>query len=471
MADYHVLRIDSLLETLTLCNAGKGFIFQLDITSEVVAQPGDHVLGFISSPVDEVRYIFEIESSSGNSLVLKKELEVCNGVKCDFSTIEELQPSAFKKDFFTISSELFKAITSQLCRVSSKKVTPAIKHYNKPTIQKIYYSCPGTGKSREVKRLTEGLKGEQTIVFDDGTTNIFRTTFHPDYDYTTFVGCYKPVKNAGTLDYKFVPQVFTNAYVAAKKHPETPIYLIIEEINRGNCAQIFGDLFQLLDRKDGVSEFPIDTEEELMKYLRDEAGIEDCKKLCLPANFNIYATMNTSDQSLFPMDSAFKRRWEMKYVKINYDITAADFTFSVNGTDYHWLYYLPFFNDKITEASDSEDKQMGEFFIRKNMTSEEFKNKVMFYLWNDVCKDLYAGNNSPQSFFFRDLYGKPFKFTQLFNEPKVDASEEDKKDPSKNGDVLLADFLHYIEFGKKKSPKAVAATPASTEGEENTDTE
>lgn len=338
------------------------------------------------------------------------------------------------------------------------------------TVQVIYYGCPGTGKSREVKKLTEGLNSEKTVTFDDGTTNIFRTTFHPDYDYTTFVGCYKPVKNAGTLDYKFVPQVFTNAYVAAKKHPETPIYLIIEEINRGNCAQIFGDLFQLLDRKDGVSEFPIDTEEELMKYLRDEAGIEDCKKLCLPANFNIYATMNTSDQSLFPMDSAFKRRWEMKYVKINYDIPDADFIFSVNGIDYHWVYYLPFFNDKITEASDSEDKQMGEFFIRKNMTSEEFKNKVMFYLWNDVCKDLYAGNNSPQSFFFRDLYGKPFKFTQLFNEPKADASEEEKNDPYKNGDVLLAQFLYYIEHGKKKSPKS-AATPTTTEGEETTDTE
>lgn len=356
---------------------------------------------------------------------------------------------------------------------TTSKVVPPVDEdnpYTGPTIQKIYYGCPGTGKSREVKKLTEGLDEEKTVTFDDGTTNIFRTTFHPDYDYTTFVGCYKPVKNAGVLDYKFVPQVFTNAYVAAKKHPETPIYLIIEEINRGNCAQIFGDLFQLLDRKNGVSEFPIDTEEELMKYLRDEAGIEDCKKLCLPANFNIYATMNTSDQSLFPMDSAFKRRWEMKYVKINYDIPDADFIFSVNGIDYHWVYYLPFFNDKITEASDSEDKQMGEFFIRKNMTSEEFKNKVMFYLWNDVCKDLYAGNNSPQSFFFRDLYGKPFKFTQLFNEPKADASDEEKNDPYKNGDVLLAQFLYYIEHGKKKSPKS-AATPTTTEGEETTDTE
>ena len=142
-----------------------------------------------------------------------------------------------------------------------KGVTPVVGE----TVQVIYYGCPGTGKSREVKKLTEGLDEEKTVIFDDGTTNIFRTTFHPDYDYTTFVGCYKPVKNAGVLDYKFVPQVFTNAYVAAKKHPETPIYLIIEEINRGNCAQIFGDLFQLLDRKNGVSEFPIDTEEELMK--------------------------------------------------------------------------------------------------------------------------------------------------------------------------------------------------------------
>lgn len=333
-------------------------------------------------------------------------------------------------------------------------------------IQKIYYGCPGTGKSYEVKRLTSGLKDEKTIKFDDEVTNIFRTTFHPDYDYTTFVGCYKPVKKDGFLDYKFVPQVFTNAYVTAKKHPETPIYLIIEEINRGNCAQIFGDLFQLLDRKNGVSEFPIDTEEELMKYLRDEAGIEDCKKLSLPANFNIYATMNTSDQSLFPMDSAFKRRWEMEYVKINYKIEEANYTFTINGKDYHWLEYLPFFNDKITEASDSEDKQMGEFFIRKNMTAEEFKNKVMFYLWNDVCKDLYAGNNSPQSFFFRDTNGKPFKFTQLFNEPDENATDEDKKDLYKNGDLLLEEFLYYVRYGKKRSAKVATATPAPSSASE-----
>lgn len=335
------------------------------------------------------------------------------------------------------------------------------------TIQTIYYGCPGTGKSHEVKDKTEGLDGTKTIKFEDGTTNVFRTTFHPDYDYATFVGCYKPVKEDGVLDYKFVPQVFTNAYVAAKKHPDTPIYLIIEEINRGNCAQIFGDLFQLLDRENGVSKFPINAEEELMNYLRDDAELEDYIKIALPNNFNIYATMNTSDQSLFPMDSAFKRRWEMKYIKIDYDNKDADYTFKVNGADYHWLEYLPCINDRITLATDSEDKQMGEFFIRSNMTATEFKNKVMFYLWNDVCKDLYSGKNSPQSFFFRDLYGNPFKFTELFNEVPDNAPDEDKKDPRKNGDLLLEGFLYYVKNGKKKAPKTEAITEQPVEESED----
>ena len=344
---------------------------------------------------------------------------------------------------------------------SSQPATGVIMGSN--TIQTIYYGCPGTGKSHQVKDLTEGLDNEKIIKFDDGTINVFRTTFHPDYDYSTFVGCYKPVKENGVLDYKFVPQVFTNAYVTAKKHPDTPIYLIIEEINRGNCAQIFGDLFQLLDRENGESKFPIDAEEELMKYLRDEAQLDEYIKIKLPANFNIYATMNTSDQSLFPMDSAFKRRWEMKYIKIDYTNQEADYTFKVNGADYHWLEYLPCINDKITLATDSEDKQMGEFFIRSNMSATEFKNKVMFYLWNDVCKDLYSGKNSPQSFFFRDIYGNPFKFTELFNEPAPDASEEDKKDPRKNGDLLLEGFLYYVKNGKKKAPKTEAITEQTVE--------
>ena len=469
MAAYHVLRIDSLIESLTLCNSANGFTFSLDASSDVIAQPGDLLLGYVTEPSNEVRYLFEVISANRSSLILKKKLESSDGVSYDFSALPELQPAVYEKTIFPIDEELFFSILSQLSRVylsGHAGNTPVVL---KPgtTIQTIYYGCPGTGKSHQVKDKTEGLEGTKTIKFDDGTTNVFRNTFHPDYDYSTFVGCYKPVKENGVLDYKFVPQVFTNAYVTAKKHPDTPIYLIIEEINRGNCAQIFGDLFQLLDRENGVSKFPIDAEEELMKYLRDEAELEDYRKIALPDNFNIYATMNTSDQSLFPMDSAFKRRWEMKYIKIDYDNKDADYTFKVNGADYHWLEYLPCINDKITLATDSEDKQMGEFFIRSNMSATEFKNKVMFYLWNDVCKDLYAGTNSPQSFFFRDLYGKPFKFTELFNEVPDNAPDEDKNDPRKNGDLLLEGFLYYVKFGKKKAPKTEAITEQTVEEPED----
>ena len=472
MAHYHILKIDSLLESLTLCNSSSGFRFQLPIAESINASKNDMVLGYVSSPINEIRYIFEVESTSSETIELIKKCEVSTGPKIDLSTIEELQPIAYLKDFISISEDTFQKIVSIFFNISTsfgthqQKAAPIVPS---TTVQTIYYGCPGTGKSREVKRLTSGIKDEHTVTFEDGTTNIFRTTFHPDYDYATFVGCYKPVKIDNTLDYMFVPQVFTNAYVAAKNHPETPIFLIIEEINRGNCAQIFGDLFQLLDRKNGVSEFPINAEEELKKYLRDVAHLDDFNKICLPANLHIYATMNTSDQSLFPMDSAFKRRWEMKYVKIDYKKKEADFTFNVNGKDYHWLEYLPYFNDKITEASDSEDKQMGEFFIRGNMTATEFKNKVMFYLWNDVCKDLYAGKNCPQSFFFRDINGNPFKFTQLFNEPEAGAPEEEQKDPYKNGDLLLEGFLYYIRYGKKKSPKQVNAP--EQQPEENAETE
>ncbi len=467
MASYHILKIDSLLESLSLCNTAAGFRFQLPIADEISAAPNDLILGYINSPIDEVRYVFEVEAISSDAITLLKKCEVSKGPNLDLSSIAELQPIAYMKDYMTITEETFKSVVSTILGISLGYNNPKTSVSTTSVSQTIYYGCPGTGKSHDVKKLTEGLDNEKVIKFDDGRINVFRTTFHPDYDYSTFVGCYKPVKEDGVLDYRFVPQVFTNAYVTAKKHPDTPVYLIIEEINRGNCAQIFGDLFQLLDRENGVSKFPIDAEEELMKYLRDIAGLDEYKKIRLPANFNIYATMNTSDQSLFPMDSAFKRRWEMKFVKIKYDNKDADYTFHVNGADYHWLEYLPFINDKITLATDSEDKQMGEFFIRSNMTSLEFKNKVMFYLWNDVCKDLYAGKNSPQSFFFRDIYGAPFKFTELFNEVPDGATDEDKKDPRKNGDLLLEGFLYFVRNGKKKAPKT--ETPAAPETEEAED--
>lgn len=336
------------------------------------------------------------------------------------------------------------------------------------SIQKIFYGCPGTGKSHRVKEMTEGVESEKAIFFDeDGnkiddvtiygdwskiTSNIFRTTFHPDYDYSTFVGSYKPVMNPvldengdetgeEELAYDFVPQVFTNAYVRAWKSlnddsltdDEKQVYLIIEEINRGNCAQIFGDLFQLLDRKNGWSEYPIIPDAELRKYL-EKCELES-NRLILPANLHIYATMNTSDQSLFPMDSAFKRRWAMEYVPINLEQKVAkEFTFVVNNALYSWVEFLGKINPLIRKATDSEDKQMGEFFIKENISEEEFKNKVMFYLWNDVCKDLYSASRISPLYFMRSNAGEDkkdvFTFAELFGAGRHNEDDDSYTSPA-----------------------------------------
>ena len=301
------------------------------------------------------------------------------------------------------------------------------------------------------------------------TSNIFRTTFHPDYDYSTFVGSYKPVmipelnaagKETGKeeLAYEFVPQVFTNAYVRAWKSlanasltkDEKQVYLIIEEINRGNCAQIFGDLLQLLDRKDGRSEFSIIPDAELRKYLKKE-GLES-NKLVLPENLHILATMNTSDQSLFPMDSAFKRRWAMEYVPIKLDHEVAKkFTFKVKGRVYMWVDFLGKINQLIRKATDSEDKQMGEFFSKDHVSEDDFKNKVMFYIWNDVCKDLYSASRISPLYFMRSEAGDDkkdvFTFAELFGKGRYNEEDKDYTEPS---DLLEGFLQKYLELSPIK---------------------
>ena len=271
------------------------------------------------------------------------------------------------------------------------------------SLQRIFYGAPGTGKSHKVKNITETAYPNE----EERDEFVFRTTFHPDYDYASFVGCYKPKKEDDKITYSFVPQVFTNAYIKAwkemKNEEPKPVYLVIEEINRGNCAQIFGDLFQLLDRgDDGYSEYPIDIDDDLKNYLieklgPDSEGVKD-GKMCLPPNLNIWATMNTSDQSLFPMDSAFKRRWEWEYVKIadagkNWKIKLDDGFELID-----WWTFLKRINRVVAELTTSEDKQLGYFFckpdVKLNDADEEptiisakrFVNKVIFYLWNDVFK-------------------------------------------------------------------------------------
>ena len=302
-------------------------------------------------------------------------------------------------------------------------------------LQQIYYGAPGTGKSHRIKKQLEELNVPKG--------NIFRTTFHPDSDYSSFVGAYKPTMKkqyrydgkvkakyyedddlAGAkrddviidkvIQYDFIPQTFIKAYTQAYKNPNENVYLIIEEINRGNCAQIFGDLFQLLDRDDnGVSEYPIKADSDLKMYLEGELGknhdgIKD-GELCLPSNLYIWATMNTSDQSLFPIDSAFKRRWDWEYEPIKYKNT--DWVIEIGHNKYSWTSFQHIINDKIFEATSSEDKMLGDYFVKpcNNVISEkQFINKVLFYLWNDVCKD---GDGD----IFRTEDNKDVKFSDLYD--------------------------------------------------------
>lgn len=273
-------------------------------------------------------------------------------------------------------------------------------------LQKIYFGTPGSGKSFKIHQLYEMSKDENGELVEDENKikKVYRTTFHPDTDYASFIGCYKPiidiVKGEKKVFYDFVPQTFTNAYVQAWNDLENHYFLIIEEINRGNCAQIFGDLFQLLDRNEkGYSEYPIKADNDLVKYLEknleyNSKGIKD-GKLCLPPNLSIIASMNTSDQSLFPMDSAFKRRWAWEYVPIDYNNNESKkFTISIGGNKYSWHEFLRIINAKIKKVTSSEDKQMGNFFIKSSIDEKEFKDKVMFYLWSEVGKDNFQTNDA-----------------------------------------------------------------------------
>lgn len=257
----------------------------------------------------------------------------------------------------------------------------------------IFYGAPGTGKSHTIKEKLKSVpKG-----------NIETVTFHPDYDYTSFVGGYRPITEKDSNDdesikYRFVPQVFTNIYVKAWQNPDEPFYLVIEEINRGNCAEIFGDIFQLLDQNQNYTVTPSN---ELKAYLVNEfsethEGIINGLKM--PNNLSILATMNTSDQSLFPMDSAFKRRWDWEYIPINYDESnnpSSEFIVEFDDKTYFsWLDFIEKVNDKIKNNHNlGMDKCIGNYFINPTdniISLKTFINKAIFYLWNDVFKDEFG---------------------------------------------------------------------------------
>lgn len=328
------------------------------------------------------------------------------------------------------------------------------------SFQQIFYGAPGTGKSYSIN---EDTKNEDVI----------RTTFHPDTDYSTFVGAYKPttkevelrdlsghkvVENGEIVKenhivYEFVAQSFLQAYVGGWKkyananegEPQRQ-YLVIEEINRGNCAQIFGDLFQLLDRNDkGFSDYPLKADADMKRQLQKAfKGLVIAQKnkinalyngkdvvsqvlngdiLLLPNNLYIWATMNTSDQSLFPIDSAFKRRWDWTYMPISN--AEKDWIIEVDGSKYDWWQFLERINEKIGSTTNSEDKKLGYFFCKAQdgvISAKTFVGKVIFYLWNDVFKDYEFGDA-----IFNDEDGSKLSFNKFYTSEGKNSKVVEKK--------------------------------------------
>lgn len=349
--------------------------------------------------------------------------------------------------------------------ISDKDESSSHHSLKKEPLQQIFYGAPGTGKSHKVNKEIQNTPNAL----------VFRTTFHPDSDYSTFVGAYKPTmkvlpifnQQTGSqigveekIVYSFVPQAFLKAYVAAWQNPEQPIFLVIEEINRGNCAQIFGDIFQLLDRKDGVSEYPIKADQDIRDYLAKEfagydleANILSGEELVLPANLHIWATMNTSDQSLFPIDSAFKRRWDWEYVPIKY--ANGNWVIEIGECRYSWVSFQKIVNKKVYEINHSEDKMLGDFFVKadKNdiISQNLLLNKILFYLWNDVCKDGEGDifkKDEKTDLTFSDLYGSngTNNLIAMMDYLGVEKIEDDDMDEN---DETSSD----TQGGTKKHPK------------------
>ena len=380
----------------------------------------------------------------------------------DLGLYDGLEPNENLKKFYDAFVDLLKSDPTMPMEEDDEQV---LEFGDFIPRQIIFYGAPGTGKSHTIKK-------EE----DEGKITCIRTTFHPDSDYATFVGCYKPHKIKGTKDltYEFVEQAFLEAYKQAWMNPKEEIALVIEEINRGNCAQVFGDIFQLLDRSDdGWSTYPIKADTDIAEHLKelripgyaatmnqrfglDKEGNDRYPDrdwfgfMALPPNMSILATMNTSDQSLFPIDSAFKRRWDWKYIKIKKgkDKNGKELGWNIqiedaNGepvkiikeeTKLPWWNFIQRVNEIIASMTSSADKQLGYFFCKPSkkanetdekptiITADTLVGKVIFYLWNDVFKD----------------YG--FEDASLFT------YQEEKEGKKMDKDLAFADF--YDEEGE-----------------------
>lgn len=315
-----------------------------------------------------------------SSLLLAANLIVANSSKFYLLTSSFAKNEDLRKCFSCLIENAHESSETNL-EITSKSTGENI----------IYYGAPGTGKSHEINELTKI------------NNYSVRTVFHPDTQYSDFVGCLRPSMGSDGIEYSYKHGPFIEALVKALNDPENHYYLIIEELNRAPAAAVFGEIFQLLDRKDGQSQYKIDiNDKDLLMLLNMELSspLPD-NKLYIPKNLSIYATMNSSDQAVMPLDTAFKRRWKFEYKPISFEdkngklgCPKGTIGFQTkNGFEpIEWAVLAQTINKILSSESIPEDRHLGPWFINKDELGNPdeaqkcFTGKILMYLWDDVLR-------------------------------------------------------------------------------------
>lgn len=340
------------------------------------ARVGDKVACYESSPVSSLVALAEVsEEQNGECIRFRKIKNIAEPVPLQTLKNHPLVGERFSHmqgSLFDMTHEQYDTIV----RMADQTVRWHAKR------NRIKFGAPGTGKSHQLNR-------DALTYFDEA--HMERVTFHPEYTSFDFVGSYMPtVQNRGTSDerisYGYVPGPFARVLKQALKNPDTPYLLLIEEINRANAASVFADIFQLLDRaENGASTYFITPSPHLADYL----GMAEHAPLRLPHNLYIWATMNSADQGVFPMDTAFKRRWNFEYCGID---DAQNELRSIGNYAHDWDRLRCHVNKLLQHAGVNEDKQMGPFFLSASELKDEesfieaIKSKVIMYLFEDAAR-------------------------------------------------------------------------------------
>lgn len=430
MSKYYVIDIDDISDVLILFDSKSNILLEKKYANDNDSlnnlEAGDKVLGYCKEPISEVKYGFEvIEKKSNNSIVLRKLFDVYNGCKIDSlnsDITEKLQEIGIKENIIEVTEQNYNIIVNSIFTITEcSTITNIVLDKKKLKLgdnvkdkyNRILFGAPGTGKSH---KLNKDIEENQDRLVDKYT----RVTFHPNYTYAQFVGSYKPVSEMAekvldngtvikqkTISYKFVPGPFLKVLIKALKDETIPQLLVIEEINRANPAAVFGDVFQLLDRNsNGKSCYTISMSEEMQSYVEEELGIK-IDELYIPSNMYIWASMNSADQGVYPMDSAFKRRWSFEYIGIdeNEDELIGkgyEYIYLKNSKNtygrYKWNTVRKTINKELRSGRKiNEDKLLGPFFLsetelsKSNLKNNEefdniFKSKVLMYLYEDIVK-------------------------------------------------------------------------------------